>query len=889
MRQNYNWFGTRYNYYHSEFGKTDKTGIKIEKPIDLSLLKNAPHIKAVILEFGGSFKRAKVDFSEFLSDILSVMRLEFLEIKSSGHPLQIPPQILNAPLKFLHFSSAEKVDLSFLNGLTQLESLSINIQKEVEISSDLLQSSPLKSLSIWSKSGSLSAMYKLPTLEEVILNVKDLVQLESFASERIKKLNVISPVLGQLSAQSNFPHLENLTIISNAALNIPSNYFSNSIQNIRIEGTEIKPEFPTVISNLEHLQVSCDRLPTLNAPLLKTLNILAIKNETLNEVLGEVPSLETLTIRAMDNFDGNVDPAKTPNLISYFLQNPTKDKPVLDLSLQEKLAIIEINNGQNVEVKLPLKPTLSKLNLRDVGNEVLDLEDMEKRIVDNYDPTQSFIERQLSTNAIAISNCANLKEIKLSQNVRSLQIFECSELEEVTFDGSPETLDSIAISGCEQLQKIPAEMLLAKESIRFVWKASGFEITQKDFSKIIKDLAAAYDAKTRLEIGKFIFENNKDFKESAMAAFSIKSRNVFTLLERSLPLLSKNEMDFSKLSPSDIEGKTITVVGKAHEKKTTIKEQVARVGLKYVAKATDADFIIVCYTAALDYDENRIYLSEFTFEEYCKKEHPRFLVASASTDHIKKLRQIMWSTDPKSENLALEMLKKGGLLEEVIGEAVTIAKTSADPSVKRKYKAFLKGKVSEDWLKIMSSNKRNTYWIPKTVLPDYMRAKYKREGVFLREFLHSNRVDLEERMEAVKTEIVSAVLDRPHYLQLPTLYKTELEFILNLPAVKGKLKRLIVTLLDEVPTNLADHITLKEVTITCPNCEKLPSQIYDLSRLSFLSFSSDALNYVDDDILKLVQLKRIVFSAKQPVSLPGAFMELPKLGQTVFNGGKVFR
>jgi len=878
----YDWFNTRYNYYHSSFQVKSKNAIEVEKPIDLKYFADAHHIKALRLECGAAFKKEKVDFSEYFAELLEVVNVEFLEVKHyRDAKLVIPQEIEHQNLLHFGIFTKDVTDLSKIGGQKDLRSLSISSHARIDLPLQILQCKELRSIVLRAKTGTIDPIYDLENIEEVNLQVNDLTEIGINLWKNLKDLSIISTELQSLPDHMVYENLEKLTLISNASFVIPDNYVSNRLKHIKINGADLELKLEKRMPFLEDIDLRCRRVPKIDAPKVKRVTLSLCDGYHIDELLAYTPALEDLKILDVVNSNPNFRASLTDNLLTYTAAKVQGYSHDYQLTDHIKFPIINIKGGGQNKVLLPTNANFSQVRLSNIGNESLDIgmssymdEDVSKGSRRKYD---------LSSKIVEISDAINLKTLKVGSGGKTLSIKNCPQLTELSFANMPKLLSRLSIHDCPSLDKLPAELFAANSNLKLTWQHESNTIKPDEFGKVLRDLSDEYNQATLLKIGEYILQDIEEHKPLMISVLAKKSRSIHRFLSQYLSKLSAQKTNFLTLPLENLKNKTITVVGKPHGTKTSLKSQAKELGMRHVTKAEDADYIIMCYGAEVSHQDKNVYLSEQVFEEYCQTNKPKFLVATASDAHIKKLRMIMWSVDPQSENMALEMLKKGGLLDEVIGEAVVISKTSSDPGVKRKYKAFLKGKVNETWQKILSSNKRSSLPLPLAEKSEYLRAKYKRGGGDERALLWTNRKDMDVRMDVVKNWVIPQVLEKPHYLRLPTLYSFELEYILDLPEIKGLLKRLIVNVIDKLPDNLGNHITLKQIEITCDSAELFPEVIYGLERLSTLNFRGSKLNYLDDKILELKKLTSIHLSSNEKISVPGNLDTLPKLKGAINN------
>lgn len=877
MRDRYNWLYASHYSNSRDFKDLSRSGVSIKRPIDLSFLQNASHIKALSLEFSSSFKKLSVNFSDYLEQLLRTLNLEYLTIRySDSKALEISSSILDHKLKFLEISTNKFIDISFIGQMKQLESLAIMNRDHIILPESITDCTALRAIRLSSTACNIAPIYIIDKLEELEISNIDIDSLKTFKSNSISKLRIRCPKLKRLSTDNQFPKLEELHISTREELEVPINYFPSSLSNLNLSGSKLSPIFPTVFEKTERIVLNCKHIPRINAAILDSLYINYTEQNAIDEILGNLPNLNRIEVNSIENFNLYIDHEKCPNLKIFKIKDVSENNRCIDFSKHKRLKSISIGNGNNTIIELPENGVLSYLSVMGIGNETIDISQMKQLPIENNDPNQNSADYSYFRNNVQVTRCDKLKSIKLFDHLIKFEVRECQSLTEITLNQPAQSLDRFTINDCDHLTSIPAEVFLCNETSNISINNKNVSISTADFKSILGSIAELEEEK-RLSVGQFILDPTQGITNDSLKAFCIKSRPLFKALINKIDSINKDKNLLESVSIESLKDKIICFAGKPHEKKTSLKSYASELGMTTSTKAKNADIVVLGYSSDIDYSADQIYMSEIQFEKIRKKLAPGFLQKSATKGHIEKLRQILWSKDPKSENMALEMLKKGGLLEEVTAEAVVTSKYSIDPSIKRKYKSFLKGKVDNDWKAVISSRHTSTTPLSNRIKGDYFRAMYMKGEYGPESFLRYNIEDRTLRMQAINEYLIPKVLEKPHYLRLGMLHSSELELILNLEPVKSQLKRISVSLIGEIPTQLGEIITIKELLIRVSGYKEIPQSILSLTRLNKLDFSSNELEFISDDILNLKQLKSLHLHFGKQLSVPEKILSLPKL------------
>ncbi len=178
----------------------------------------------------------------------------------------------------------------------------------------------------------------------------------------------------------------------------------------------------------------------------------------------------------------------------------------------------------------------------------------------------------------------------------------------------------------------------------------------------------------------------------------------------------------------------IFVCGTLGLKAKELKEKVSESGLTLSAKLTDKVTHIVLgrnpkNTAQIDAD-NALIINENALTAYFDKQQPAFLQQEDAQDSmmVDNVVELLKSDDNANHQLALELIKQGGITEPVIMPLFCVLKLTSDATIRKKAKDLLSGYVTGSMKDaVLDRTLFNT-----VLTPDHWERKRPDEGPFLK-------------------------------------------------------------------------------------------------------------------------------------------------------------
>ena len=258
------------------------------------------------------------------------------------------------------------------------------------------------------------------------------------------------------------------------------------------------------------------------------------------------------------------------------------------------------------------------------------------------------------------------------------------------------------------------------------------------------------------------------------------------------------------------------------------------------------------------------------------------MTTSIQTDHIQKIRSLLWSNTPVNDLLALEIIRSQQLIETLESDLVVAMKTTTNKLVREQFKDYLKEQLSYTRYFLIVDSEFNAAHIRHyddfvDVLDVYqlLYSLIKRTGKGIQDFLkYDNKGTSGYRSELfelfkqnIKNNITKGRFN--HSLHLNHLLPEELEEILSDEIIAANpwneiiirdtplrklpkqlfnipsLRRLYITdtILTEIPEGLFQLTNLQVLKLGELNCKHLPSDWSNFKELTHLNFGSSKLHF----------------------------------------------
>lgn len=898
---------TDYKYSRLHYITPGSLGLIISKPVDpFTTIKAFPGLKALEVEFSKTAFKKDFDALSFINGLLANAQLEFLSIERGNNLAQLPQSLVKQPLLYFNLHADAITDFSeTLAEIKSLQQLQLFFN-EGRLGKKMGQLKQLTMLRIQAdRVHDLDQIGELTNLEHLDLHVARMERLPETIGKlkKLKTLRITSSSLSELPASLSFPQLEDLTLstLRNLKQLHAPLLESPHLKELRLYdlANELTLPHQLQMPALEKLSFSDFQLsafPELLVPSLKELSLRKLNINRVCSKLKQCTQLENLALMELELDGDDIKELPSENITKYY--GPVFSATgVMDFSIWPQLKDCTLSDA-----------FLSTFS-------ILDNHELKSLSVANNNTLRELNKIPIKVEDLKLGKCQALERIDLKEGSTALSYLQVSDaplLSTLNLDGkSLPSFRILSLERCENLQHIPPALMVAPQLIDIRSHRNSSTLIDEQVDSLSTLLE--YSKKNQFTedelkvIGYWLFSSfryqtpDAHIRSTSIRLLRFSNDAIFKLISKYFYELNVGKKKLADFAPQALEGKKVAIAGNTFEPKNTIKESLKGIKMKLVNALEEADFLLLGKkNESNTINTETLLFSESDLHHYLDQHQPKFLKQETVTDaHLSSLRQIMWSTNPETELMALEMMKNGGLPDEVIGEAIIIAKTSEDKSVRAKYKNFLKGKISEEAFNLVSRNvrfdpdHRDPFYslqadFSQELLGKVVMALYQRTKNFGTTVLSIHQGDYDLRKDIVINQLVPIINERPHYISFHcNLTNEELSFILSLPIIQGQLKRLHISVNGpDLPEALGKHTTLKELIINGNLSGKtMPSVLFDLKRLSELSIHSDTLESIDERIGQLKELKSIVIYNKIPVQLPESIRSLSKLKRVYFTVG----
>ncbi len=908
------WGATTYGYFYPE-----EKGMAVTNPDYLRHVRRQVWEDLLGLDFEfhkTGWSKKKLNQESRVFDIIEKAHgLEGLIFQGSSKLTKLPRNVYERKIKHLVIRRCNQLNHldEALRKLPHLNSVSIifpeTSKKELNIGTDLTNLKKLVKLEIEAHSIKDLGGLKLPTsLEFLSIRTKDNTALPECIGN-LKKLQVLK--LSGLQNITSFPNLSTL----------------EKLKYLKIDGGEKLEGLPNGIDQLKTLEIleianlasqheSIDgaekliRFPMLKRAFLFNIPFREIKgtwsgmtdltNLVLQKIkltefpqgLTELSRLELLNIDLPDikELPESIGNLKTLELLS--VQGRCLEKVSTDFSklkVLKKLELIHLGQTKKLPESIQYIPQVKELYMRgdslealpEFGEEMKELRSL--KIYGN---------EKIKSLPITWKDCPNLAKINLLYiGIEKLpeQYIEAKHLQD------------IHCSDCPNLETAPSVYGRKKKPINIIFKNCGSESNSFQIGGWRKRLLITYgNFSARVQLMYYLVLGNHDvepftaeFKIAFLELFREKDKLVRSILAENIHLVNHNNVTFGQAKVE--EGNQVFIIGKLSGTKTEAKNKLKGIGLSTGKKLTDETrFILVGNGAEIPYpwkDKAFIYFTEKELEEKSAEINPGFLQEQeVPEDFVQNIRELIWSNDPKNESVALEIVRSGGLVEDIIQDMLVVAKTSSDKKVRAQYRRFLKGKISSDHEAILSNPGRlnigkyspySSYPHERMNIGSFIYTHYKRSGRFKLHFLQYDDGSHPYRKQMID-ELKSDWMAKSHYVRLPALTEKEFEELLSQDFFKGKLKRLVFSsnAMNRFPieTILKHKESINQIEIEGNGFDEttLPDAFFELYKLIHIKMTYKNLETISEKILSLKRLQELYIYSNHKVKFPKCAENMPK-------------
>ncbi len=886
---------------------SETMALYLNKPVSPAELKaKFPNLKAVRIEFGKTdFKPQKINHDAYLAELVQVLDLEELFIEAGNRLTILPGGLWKPGLKLLSINRQVSDAILTITPASSvaLEALDVDAV-HCAIDPGLLRLPTLKRLSLQNATHDLSELYQAAYLKELTIQKARVpldIDFEQFAhleKIQVREVEFKEPVIS----------LKKLT----------------QLKNLYINGCTCLPVGFDQLVALEYLHLAAIQTPTqammsLGFSRFESLKTVSIKTCPIDytRFLGEMPALKSIDLEAQPAEKPMLDPVifesellETVTLKGYHLpERLARNTPI------KKLEATKVGFARNES----FLSCFTEISIREIDSlpqidwyKLDTLQSLSCYSVADASVLPTFDHRNQKLESISLMHLKGPCTIPSSWN-------QCPQLANLSFRG-------MALTGLPDWERFPSlKQLIVEQCPQFV--PSKEIVLWSSLSSIYTDLEGLKDKKEQLnDIGKItsdlqlsketklvfgILLTGKvealhgipDYKQAFLSGFSTKSQHFRRLAWQHIHLLNPGQkQDFDA---DDIRGKSVAILGKLNLAKTYYKDKLERAGCVYKNKV-DAHTEIVVVGQDFDvpsaFAENPPYfLSEVMLEKTLTDAEPGYL-QDLPDDELHNLRKLLWSNTPENERIVVEMVKGGGVSDEIIPDLLVVAKTSKDPNVKSTLRKLLKTKLNPGGLKILSHatnmRTRSIYYLvrdyasfdPEMDVSQMAITYDKRENGNFHAFFSASKSEQNRYRKELFELVYPQFLARPHYVDMRWAFTAaEISFILSHPQLQGQLKRLLLGVcnLNEIEPALLKHAATLENLEWNGLESDLSPVIGEFRKLKSISVHAPHYQTLPLELLQLTKLKEFYVYSNNALQLPAALKPFTEISR--FHSSKGYR
>ncbi len=872
------------SYDHSE-QKYLQHALEIER-----LDEEHPNLKSIKFNFQNSFFDP-VDIPSYSESVLANFSLEDITIWDNDTLLKLPPILSQHPLKRLSYYSTKPAILGDVFGtLSELEELSL-VTPKVDLRNGLDQLKHLKCLTIHCDEViGFEQICLLTNLEYLELKIPSLSELPA-DFHRLKKLKVFDVDDCNLTEIVPKESLSNLQSLHLRLVTKLERLGENIINSPELKKIHVYPYYDDMKCTLQLPQ-------RLNLPNLEELE-LGVRLIHFPEC--RVPNLKKLY---SSDIDANV-----------IIQNIGDCKGLTNLGLSRPEKESMENRKLEPEMPLPIWPSLTNLRLGNSGNFKINFEHYPA--VTNVTLHECCANTELKNFSPTLCHFSltgsYVESIEFTSNkVVELQTFEivkCKALQQISLDGRlAPNIHRMHLNSCPTLTKLSAEFLWLKPVQNcYITNLEAdtpyIDAWVQDLNDVLKYTQKQNFSELEIEaLGYWVFRHHQledptdQIIKHSYQLLELPNKLIHDVIGGNYHLFNEEEKSINDLDPSSIAQRKAAVIGNTITSKTTIKQELKEIGFQVTAKIEEAEFLMVGKKAPFSkykLQSNVVLFSEQNLNEYRDKNAPKFLKAeSISSNSLENLGQILHAGNDDSDLLALEIMKTGGLPDDLRIDAIAVLKTSTNDKVRAGYRKFLKANLNSEYYALIQDRTKfenepyQPFYSRGAILAKYLDqlvlAVYLRQGSHWENILNFSEVEKYQtlRKEIIAKHVIPEIQKNPISVDLSSgLTSEELTAILEMKELEGVIEELklctndinVLTNLERFPGLLSLSVfgALKESTI--------PDEIYKLKNLKYLRLNMGLINVVDKRIGTLTELAELILFGSKKVKLPDELANLKEL------------
>ena len=347
-------------------------------------------------------------------------------------------------------------------------------------------------------------------------------------------------------------------------------------------------------------------------------------------------------------------------------------------------------------------------------------------------------------------------------------------------------------------------------------------------------------------------------------------------------------------TPSLNEKSLLYIAGKPERSKTEIKKKLKELHISLASKPTELITHLVVCKSPKEYkelkDKNLVLVSEQALYQIFSEDAPGFIeeaVISGDTGVSDNIQQLIYSDEITNVNLGLEMLKNGGVPDELVEALLVVFKTCPDSKARGLAKKLLLRNAPTELLPLINDSQRFTNLHQKVKAQEINKKLEKIARTTSRDLAAKMSLLLHGRFKkglryilyhfkkpcAERTLALRAMMEGTHFdfasgLGFTTWHGKDPEtiafFNMKAPA--------------KFPIDVVEHVPLIE-TANFHNCKfaSLPINFGNMKDLKKLDLSYNFLSSIPKSVEKMTQLEHLDLRMNKFKTFPSTLLRLPNL------------
>jgi Leucine-rich repeat (LRR) protein len=347
----------------------------------------------------------------------------------------------------------------------------------------------------------------------------------------------------------------------------------------------------------------------------------------------------------------------------------------------------------------------------------------------------------------------------------------------------------------------------------------------------------------------------------------------------------------------------VCTIGKLTLKKAELRTQIEDLNATYTPKFSSkvTHVILGKHPKQFDlFDYKDLHIcTEQQFQSYVAKQNPSFLEDSTEGEEnlmIQNLYLLLQNPDPANFDIALAILKNGGVPNGMLEDLLILQKTHESAAVRGKLRDLLKLYGPEEWQPILQ-DRHNFYKLAQGKEQEWVVTKklrkiavqtapkyavmlsillYKKFGKGLRyALLQQGKVEADLYENIINDLVNDGTLDWSK--AIGKRQNEQLNYA-------GEYAHSYYTSVAKIPTKLLANTLVSTINFEDCGLKKLPKEVFAFTQLTTLHLSKNQLTELPDEVKNLVHLTHLDLSDNQFLTCPSVIFQLKQLQYLKLSG-----